>query len=395
MAGYAQIPVNAAAITGLLEELISIPSVNPTLVPGGAGEGGVARCLARECERLGLAVTADDAAPGRPNIVAVLPGIEPARGRSLLLNGHTDTVGAAGMAAPFTPVRRGDRLYGRGASDMKAGLAAMVGAIAAVLDAGVRPRGDVLLTFAVDEEDASIGTARIARTHRADGAIVTEPTGLRICVAHKGFVWAAIRTQGRAAHGSDYVVGIDAIVHMGRVLQALERLDREVLARRSHPLLGRPSVHASVITGGEGPSTYPPSCTLVLERRTLPGETANDVRAELEAILARLGGDDPRFRATLEVTLAQPGLEVGRDTAIVRALHDAVVRRLGTPPEYIGLSAWFDAAVLAASGVPTVIFGPAGAGWHAEEEYVEIPSVAACAEVLAQTIVDFCGAGAG
>jgi len=389
-----QIQVNAAAITGLLEKLVSIPSVNPTLVPGGAGEGEVARCLARECERLGMTVAADEAAPGRPNVVAVLPGVDPARGRSLLLNGHTDTVGAAGMAAPFTPVRRGARLYGRGTSDMKAGLAAMVGAVAAVLDAGVRPRGDVLLTFAIDEEDASIGTARIARTRRADAAIVTEPTGLRICVAHKGFVWAAIRTQGRAAHGSDYAAGIDAILRMGRVLQAVERLDREVLSRRSHPLLGRPSVHASVITGGEGPSTYPPSCTLVLERRTLPEETANDVRAELEAVLARLRGDDPLFRATLEVTLARPGLEVDRDTAIVRSLHDAVARRLRTPPEYVGLSAWFDAAVLAEAGIPTVIFGPTGAGWHAAEEYVDVPSVAACAEVLAQTIVDFCGVGA-
>ncbi|HYM90839.1 MAG TPA: ArgE/DapE family deacylase [bacterium] len=394
MAENPQIQVNAAAITGLLEKLVSIPSVNPTLVPGGAGEGEVARCLARECERLGMTVAAEEAAPGRPNVVAVLPGVDPARGRSLLLNGHTDTVGAAGMAAPFTPVRRGERLYGRGTSDMKAGLAAMVGAVAAVLDAGVRPRGDVLLTFAIDEEDASIGTARIARTRRADAAIVTEPTGLRICVAHKGFVWAAIRTQGRAAHGSDYAAGIDAILRMGRVLQAVEQLDREVLSRRSHPLLGRPSVHASVITGGEGPSTYPPSCTLVLERRTLPEETANDVRAELEAVLARLRGADPLFQATLEVTLARPGLEVDRDAAIVRSLHDAVARRLGTPPEYVGLSAWFDAAVLAEAGIPTVIFGPTGAGWHAAEEYVDVPSVAACAEVLAQTIVDFCGVGA-
>lgn len=394
MAENPQIQVNAAAITGLLEKLVSIPSVNPTLVPGGAGEGEVARCLARECERLGMTVAAEEAAPGRPNVVAVLPGVDPARGRSLLLNGHTDTVGAAGMAAPFTPVRRGERLYGRGTSDMKAGLAAMVGAVAAVLDAGVRPRGDVLLTFAIDEEDASIGTARIARTRRADAAIVTEPTGLRICVAHKGFVWAAIRTQGRAAHGSDYAAGIDAILRMGRVLQAVERLDREVLSRRSHPLLGRPSMHASVITGGEGPSTYPPSCTLVLERRTLPEETANDVRAELEAVLARLRGDDPLFQATLEVTLARPGLEVDRDASIVRSLHDAVARRLGTPPEYVGLSAWFDAAVLAEAGIPTVIFGPTGAGWHAAEEYVDVPSVAACAEVLAQTIVDFCGVGA-
>lgn len=392
MADRPLIPVDDAAIASLLRTLISIPSVNPSLVPGGAGEAEVARCLVGACERLGMTVSRHEVAPGRPNVVAVLPGVDPARGRSLLLNGHTDTVGAAGMADAFTPVLRGDRLYGRGASDMKAGLAAMVGAVAAVLAAGRRPRGDVLLTFAVDEEDASIGTAAIAQTHRADAAIVTEPTGLRICVAHKGFVWATIRTAGRAAHGSDYDGGIDAILRMGRVLGALDALDRDVLGRRSHPLLGRPSMHASVISGGEGPSTYPPSCTLVLERRTLPHETTEDVRAELEAVLARLRREDPSFQATLEVTLARPGLEVDRASGIVRVLHGAAERRTQRAPAYVGMSPWFDAALLAEAGIPTVIFGPSGAGWHGNDEYVDVPSVATCAAILAETIMDFCNA---
>lgn len=390
MAERPLIPVDPEAITSLLRTLVGIPSVNPSLVPGGAGEAEIARCLAGECERLGMAVSVDEVAPGRPNVVAVLRGTDPARGRSLLLNGHTDTVGAAGMAAPFTAVPRGDRLYGRGTSDMKAGLAAMVGAVAAILAAGARPRGDLLLTFAVDEEDASIGTEAIARTHRADAAIVTEPTDLRICVAHKGFVWATIRAEGRAAHGSDYSAGIDAIVRMGRVLTALERLDREVLAQRSHPLLARPSIHASVISGGEGPSTYPPSCTLVLERRTLPHETVEDVRTELEAVLARLREGDPSFRATLAVTLARPGLEVDPAAAIVRSLHGAAERRTGKAPEHVGMSPWYDAALLAGAGMPTVIFGPAGGGWHGAEEYVDVPSVATCAGILAETIIDFC-----
>jgi acetylornithine deacetylase len=386
------ITVDAAAITSLLRTLVGIPSVNPSLVPGGAGEAAVARCLAGECERLGMIVSVTDVAPGRPNVVAVLPGADPARGRRLLLNGHTDTVGAAGMAAAFTPVLRGDRLYGRGTMDMKAGLAAMVGAVAAVLAAGGRPRGDVLLTCVVDEEDASLGTAAIARTHRADAAIVTEATGLQICVAHKGFVWATIRAEGRAAHGSDYVAGIDAILHMGRVLGAIEELDREVLARRSHPLLGRPSIHASVISGGEGPSTYPPTCTLVLERRTLPGESSEEVRAELEAVIARLGEEDPSFRATLALTLARPGLEVDRDADIVRALHGAAERCTRRAPVYVGMNPWFDAVLLAEAGIPTVIFGPSGSGWHGDEEYVDLPSMAMCAAILAETIVDFCNA---
>ena len=278
---------------------------------------------------------------------------------------------------------------------MKAGLAAMLGAVAAIVAAGDPPRGDVLLTFAVDEEHASIGTDAIARRYRADGAIVTEPTGLRICVAHKGFLWATIRTEGRAAHGSDYAAGVDAVVHMGRVLGAIERLDHEVLGARSHPLLGRPSIHASVISGGEGPSTYPPSCTLVLERRTLPAESPADVRSELSAMLARLSAADPAFRATLEVTLTRPGLEVDPDAAIVRALDGAARRRLGRDPAHVGMSPWFDAAVLAQAGIPTVIFGPSGGGWHGDEEYVDLQSVADCAGILADTIKDFCNTRPG
>jgi acetylornithine deacetylase len=346
-------------------------------------------CRSRPIEGLRLDVVRLE---GRtPVILAEIPG---SSDETVLLYGHCDKqpemTGWAEGLGPWTTVLRGDRLYGRGASDMKAGLAAMVGAVAAVLAAGGRPRGDVLLTFAVDEEDASIGTAAIAGTHRADAAIVTEPTGLRICVAHKGFVWATIRAEGRAAHGSDYDAGIDAILHMGRVLGALEELDREVLGRRSHPLLGRPSIHASFISGGEGPSTYPPSCTLVLERRTLPGETTEDARAELEAVLARLREGDPSFRATLAVTLARPGLEVDRGADIVRALHAAAERCTRQAPAYVGMSPWFDAALLADAGIPTVIFGPSGAGWHGDEEYVDVLSMASCAEILAETIMAFC-----
>lgn len=387
------IPVDAGAITRVLETLVRIPSVNPALVAGGTGEAEIARWLAQECERLGMHVSVEEVAPGRPNVVAILRGTDPAAGRSLLLNGHTDTVGVAGMREAFTPVVRDGRLYGRGSSDMKAGLAAMVGAVAAIRAAGDLPRGDVLLTFAVDEEHASIGTDAIAQRHRADGAIVTEPTGLRICVAHKGFFWATIRTEGRAAHGSDYAAGVDAIMHMGRVLAAIEHLDREVLGARSHPLLGRPSIHASVVSGGEGLSTYPPSCTLMLERRTLPAESPADVRSELSSILARLSGADPSFRASLEVTLTRPGLEVDPDAGIVRALREASRRRMGRDPEQVGMSPWFDAAVLAQAGIPTVIFGPSGAGWHGDEEYADLASVAQCAGILADTIVDFCSGG--
>ncbi len=384
--------VDPRLVTEVLEALVSIPSVNPALVPGGCGEGEVARYLAAACGRLGMTVTLEEVAPRRPNVIAVVPGTDPARGRSLMLNGHTDTVGTAGMEAPFAPAQRQNRLFGRGSVDMKGGLAAMVAAAAALRDADLEPLGDVVFTFVVDEEHLSLGTAAIAATRRADAAIVTEPTGLQICVAHKGFVWATIRTEGRAAHGSNYETGVDAIAHMGRVLAALERLDREVLPQRTHPLLGRPSVHASIIQGGEGLSTYPPSCSLAIERRTLPDETAEGVEAELHAVLASLGRADPLFQASLEVTGVRPGLEVDRGAEIVQALHRAYVDVRGSAPAYVGQGAWFDAALLARAGLPTVIFGPSGDGAHAQVEYVDLPSVVTCAQVLAHVIAGFCGA---
>jgi len=223
---------------------------------------------------------------------------------------------------------------------------------------------------------------------------VTEPTGMRIALAHKGFVWARIRTEGRAAHGSDPASGIDAIVHMGRVLAAIDRLERDVLPRAMHPLLGRASVHASLIQGGEGLSTYPPSCTLDLERRTLPAEHLDDVRRELSQVLDGLRGADPAFRATLEITGSRPGLEVPRDAPVVRALRGACQRVTGRDPGDVGVAYWCDAAILAQQGIPTVVFGPSGEGMHAAAEYVDVPSVVACTQILAETIAAFCDAPA-
>jgi acetylornithine deacetylase len=387
--------VRPDAIIALLERLVATPSVNPVLVPGARGEGAIAGILADACRAVDLDVSIEDAVPGRPNVVAVLRGREPRRGRSLMLNGHTDTVGAAGMKDPFSPVRRGDRLYGRGACDMKGSLAAMVGAVAAFRDAGIVPRGDVILALVVDEEYLSAGTDAVVRAGpKPDAAIVTEPTGLRPALAHKGFVWARLRTEGRAAHGSDHASGVDAIAHMGRVLAGIERLEREVLPRAAHSLLGRPSVHASLIEGGEGLSTYPAACRLDLERRTLPAETAGDVERELAHLLDGLRTADPAFRASLEIIGSRPGLEVARDAAIVRALRGACRRVTGGDPVDIGVPYWCDAAILAQHGIPTVVFGPAGEGMHAATEYVDLSSVVACAQILAETIAAFCDGSA-
>jgi len=372
-------------VTRLLADLVRINSVNPDLVPGAPGERAIAADLRAYCRAAGLEADLQEVAPGRFNVLARLRG----RGQAaaLLLNGHIDTVDVAGMTIdPFDPVIREGRLYGRGAFDMKGGVAAMVEAAVAAAQHGPPP-GDVILAMVADEEYASLGTQAVAREVGAGAAVVAEPTALNVCVAHKGFAWIEVETTGHAAHGSRYADGVDAVAHMGRVLGGLERLEREVFPRRTHPLLGRPSVHASRIEGGTGLSTYPDRCRLQIERRTLPSETAEDVAAEMEALLAALRAQDPAFQASWTMTLFRPGLEVPAEAPIVRAVRRAAIEVLGREVELTGEYAWLDSALLARAGIPTVIFGPAGAGAHAAVEWVDLDSVAATAEVLARVIL--------
>jgi acetylornithine deacetylase len=247
-----------------------------------------------------------------------------------------------------------------------------------------------------DEEHASIGTeAAIAYLRdagmRVDAAIVTEPTDLQLCVAHKGFAWAGITTHGRAAHGSRRADGVDAIAHMGRVLAGLERLDAQLQQRPAHSLLGHGSLHASLIGGGGELSTYPARCRLDLERRTLPGETAEVVAAELDTILQALSAQDPHFSATAELTLFRPPFETGLDQPIVAALGRAGQQLIGQALPVIGATFWMDSALLGAAGIPTAIFGPRGAGLHADVEWVELASVEICADVVVATARSFCG----
>jgi len=376
--------INADRLTRLLADLVRHNSINPDLVSGAPGEGAIAAFLYEYCRRAGLEAEIREVAPGRANVIARLRG----RGGqpALLFNGHIDTVGVDGMTIdPFDPVIRDGRLYGRGAFDMKGGVAAMVEAAVAAAAQGPPP-GDVVLAMVADEEYASLGTQAVVRDVPAGAAIVTEPTALNVCVAHKGFAWITVETAGRAAHGSRYEEGVDAITRMGRVLASLERLEREVYPRHRHPLLGRPSVHASLIAGGQGLSTYPDRCRLQVERRTLPTETPDDIAAEMEALLAGLRHADPSFEASWSLTLFRPGLEVPPEAPVVRAVCRAAAAVLGREPALVGEYPWLDSALLAAAGIPTVIFGPAGAGAHAAVEWVDLASVAATAEVLARVI---------
>lgn len=373
-------------ISELLRQLVAIDSVNPDLVPGGAGEGEIARFVANWLERAGLAVTVEEAAPGRPNVIAVARGS--GGGRSLLLNAHMDTVGVGGMQRPHEPYIEDNRLYGRGAYDMKAGLAAIM--LAAVAARRQVLRGDVILTAVCDEEFASIGTASVVKNWHADAAILTEPTQLDICIAHKGFCWLDIETTGVAAHGSLPEVGVDAIAKMGKVLVGLEELDRSLRAGPEHPLLGSGSLHASLITGGQELSSYPDRCLLSMERRTVPGETRELVEQQIRAILDQIAATDPQFQASLKTMLTQQPFEIAEDAPIVQTLLRQATRILGAEPGIGGAFGWMDSALLAAAGIPTVIFGPGGDGAHAVVEWSDLDQLQRCADVLVATIEEFC-----
>ncbi len=358
------------------------------LVPGARGEAEIGDFIADWMRGSGLAVERQDTGiPGRTNVIAVAPGS--GGGRSLMLNAHMDTVGVAGMTAPFEPRVEGGRLFGRGAMDTKGALAAFMGAAAEA--PARRLRGDVIFTAVVDEEYASAGTEAVARRGKPDAAIVGEPSGLQIVTAHKGFVWFQVDTEGVAAHGSLPEVGVDAIVMMGKVLAALEELGERLRRSAPHAMLGTGSLHASLIAGGQGLSSYPASCRLDVERRTVPGETAETTEAEIRDALARLAKSDSRFKATLRRSLARDPMEARRDSPIARALADNVKRVTGSAAVYAGMSGWLDSALLHGAGIPTVVLGPAGAGLHGAEEWVDLRSVADCRDIVRGTIEDFCG----
>jgi acetylornithine deacetylase len=357
------------ALTELAARLVAIDSVNPELVPGAAGERAVAAFVASWCSDAGL--EAELVGPAeRPSVIATARGS--GSGRSLLLNAHLDTVGVSGMQAPFEPRVEDGRLYGRGSYDMK-------GALAAILDAAGRIkglRGDVIVTAVADEELASIGTAAVLECVRADAAIVVEPTELELAIAHKGFVGFEVETSGVAAHGSRPHLGVDAIAKMGPILVALEELDERLRAGRQHPLVGPGSLHASLIEGGQEFSSYPARCLLTGERRTIPGETLEQVETELRTIA---GGADVRL------TVSRDPFETEPDDPFVRLVMSVAGERKPG-----GVSFWADSGLIAAEEIPTVLYGPVGDGAHAEVEWVDVDSLERVRDVVIGVATRWC-----
>lgn len=373
------------AITQLLADLVAIDSVNPQLVSGGAGELAIARFIAGWLANAGLEVQLDDVQPGRPNVIATARGA--GGGQTLLFNGHIDTVGVAGMDTPHQPRIAGNRLYGRGAYDMKGGVAACMLVMAEI--AKRRLRGDVIFTAVVDEEYAGAGTIDVATKLRADAAIIAEPTELELVIAHKGFVWFEIETQGAAAHGS--IPGaVDAIGQIGPVLVELNALNRRLLAHPTHPQLGSGSLHASLISGGQELSSYPQRCVLALERRTIPGETPAQVEAELAAIIRKLAIDDPRLNAAIRRGVDRAPMETDPAAPVPQLIQRHAAGVLGREVPLVGVPYWTDAASLAQQGIPTVLFGACGAGAHALEEWIDLDSLRQTIEIYLRVATEFC-----
>jgi acetylornithine deacetylase len=370
-------PISRASVLELLQALIRTPSVNPSLaLEEGCGEAAIASVALDWLAAHGLRCGLEEAAPGRPNVVAET-GED--TGPSLVFCAHLDTVGTAGMTIPpFEPKVEGNRVYGRGSYDMKGSAAAVMSAAAALAQEDFP--GRVLVALVADEEYASLGAQHFVNHHRPQACVLTEPSEGRLILGHKGFVWVEIITRGRAAHGSRWDLGISAIGKMGRIIAALEQFDQQELRRRVHPLVGPASQHCSVIHGGTGLSTYAQECRLHVERRTLPGETPEQVLRELKEVVKGAGEE-----AEIRCSLARPPLLCDREARIARSVREAASAVIGQAPEEGGVAYWMDAALFAAAGIPTVNYGPAGAGAHEAVEWVDLDSVISCILVLVET----------
>jgi len=378
----------------LTQILTRIDSSNVTLsATPGAGETVIVDYISAWLEHRGIEYHRIENVSGRPSIVGVIRGT--GGGKSLMLNGHIDTVSLNSYERePLSGhmVEKDGRLaiYGRGALDMKSGLAAEMAALAAIKNNKTTIlRGDIIFAAVSDEEDASQGTQDlIAAGWRADGAIIPEPTNRDLIIAHKGFVWVEVDILGTAAHGSDPASGVDAILQAGWFLTALEEYQKQLPVDE---IIGPSSLHCSLINGGEEPSSYPAKCTVTIELRTIPVQTDDSILRDIGSLLCTIAASKPTFRyREPQITLSRPSQKLPFDHPLVKKVAEKAHNVYGSYPSIGSMAIWCDAALLGAVGIPTLVIGPAGQGLHAKEEWVDVESIRETEKILVQLISDFC-----
>lgn len=367
-----------------LADLVRINSVNSSY-EGGPGEGGVAAYVRRFFEARGMETWEQEVFPGRPNVLARLPGRNP--GRRIVLEAHTDTVSVKGMTIPpFEPLIRDGRMYGRGSCDTKAGLATMMHAMAVLKEEGVVPPCEVLLAAAVDEEYSYRGVVRLCEGLKADAAIVAEPTELRAVIATKGVLRCRIVVHGRSAHSSKPHLGVNAITHMAKVIAAIEE-DNARLAGIQHPLVGCGTCNVGVISGGVQVNFVPDRCMIEIDRRLLPGDRAEDAVAHYRRLLSGLEGVQAEVEEPL--LLVDEALDTPADSDVVRTATQ-VLRGLGMNAEPCGVPFGCDASKLSRAGVPSIVFGPGSIDRaHTADEYIEVDQVEAALEFQKRFLLSF------
>lgn len=374
-------------VVDLLARLVSIDSSNPDLVSGAAGEGAIGDFIEQWFAVNDFEVHRLEKRVGRPSIVGISRGT--GSGKSLMLNGHIDTVSLASYEGDaLNPVITNGKMFGRGSFDMKGGIAAMM--VAAKTAKLIGHRGDVYVACVADEEAASFGTEEVLECFKTDAGLVIEPSYLQVTMSHKGFAWFDVIVHGRAAHGSRPELGVDAIAKAGHFLVALEEYAK-VLTSKPDPILGPGTVHASLISGGEEASSYPAQCRITLERRTIPGESSLSVERELKDILNHLSNSVEDFSYSLIPGLTRNPFQADPNSEIAKLTFQHLGDVLGHAPLVRAEPFWTDCALLDQAGIPCLLFGVDGDGAHAASEWVTLDSLEIVTRTLKNIILDFCG----
>ena len=370
-----------------LSDLVRINSVN-SAYEGGPGEREIATWIKAFFDKRGIETREQEVFPGRPNVIARLPGRDPTR--RVILEAHMDTVSVKGMTIPpFDPRVEDGKLYGRGSCDTKAGLAAMMYAVASLHEERIQPPCEVWLAAVVDEEYSFRGVVKLCEGLSGVAALVSEPTNLRAVIASKGVLRWRIVVRGKAAHSGKPHLGVNAINHMARIVLALEQ-DHQSLTVRSHPLLGPATVNVGVIQGGVQVNFVPDQCAIEVDRRLLPGEAVEDVLADYQATLDRLRQLYPTLDAYMEPPmLVDHPLETSAEAAPAR-LASAMLAEMGLDATPCGVPFGSDASKLSRQGIPSIVIGPGSIDQaHAAVEYVEIDEVERAVEFYRRFILEF------